>query len=71
MYRSSAALLIVGGDLGGPLGGSRSWLKCIAAPTCRVLPLVKYFPILFSKYMYFDLPKDYEKAIFTEETGRE
>lgn len=33
--------------IGGPLGGSWSCLECIASPTCRVLPFMKYLLYFF------------------------
>lgn len=52
-FRGRVELLIVDSGIGGPLGGSGSWLKCIASFTVRVLPLMKYFPyFVFQIYVF-------------------
>lgn len=42
-------LLMMSSGIGGPLGGSWSCLGCIASPTCRVLPFMKYLLYFFSQ----------------------
>lgn len=53
-------LLMMSSGIGGPLGGSWSCLECVASPTCRVLPFMKYLLYFFFPNVYPDLPKDHK-----------